>query len=50
MLCGYRSCHLVVWFKVARKPRCSGFIRDFKGKGLVVVMKGNNTASTPYLR
>ena len=47
---GYRSFHLVVWFRVIRKPRYIGFIRDFKVTRLVSVREGIITLSTPYLR
>jgi hypothetical protein len=33
---GRKTRHLVIGFRVARKPNCIGFIRDFKGKRLVV--------------
>jgi len=38
---------LVIWFRVVRKLRYTGFIRDSKGKGLVVAMQGINTSSNP---
>jgi len=47
---GCESHHLVVWFRVARKPKYTCFIIDSKGKGLIVARKGISTHSTPYLR
>jgi hypothetical protein len=47
---GHRSHHLIVWFKVARKPGCTGFIRDFKGKRLFMAKECINTSIAPYLR
>jgi len=47
---GCGSCHLVVWFRVAKKPECIDFIRDSKGKRLVMAREGISTPSTPYLR
>jgi hypothetical protein len=44
------SCYLVIWFKVIRKPEYIGFIKDFKGKELIVVGEGINTPNTLYLR
>jgi hypothetical protein len=44
------SRHLIVWFRVVKKPEYTGFIRDSKGKGLVMVREGINTFSAPYLR
>jgi hypothetical protein len=41
------SYYLVVWFRVVRRP---GFIRNFKGKRLIVARKGISTPITPYLR
>jgi hypothetical protein len=37
-------------FRVARKLGCIGFIRDSKGKELVVAREGISTPSASYLR
>jgi hypothetical protein len=42
--------HLVIWFRVARKPEYTGLIRNFKSKELVVVMEDISTPNVPYLR
>ena len=44
-----RNCHVVVWFRVARKPGYTGLIRDSKCKELVVAMEGINTPWALYL-
>ena len=47
---GRWSRHLVVFSRVARKLGCIGFIKDSKGKGLIVTKKDISTHSTAYLR
>ena len=47
---GSWSHYIVVWFKVARKPGCISFIKNYKGKGLVVTRKDISTPSVPYMR
>jgi len=41
---------LIVWFRVVKKLRYTDFIRDFKDKGLVMVIKSISTLNAPYLR
>jgi hypothetical protein len=48
VLDGEESYHIVVWFKLVKKSGCIDFIKDFKGKGLVVTKKDISTFSTPY--
>jgi hypothetical protein len=42
--------HLVVWSEIAKKLRYTGFIKDSKGKELVLAREGISTPKTPYLR
>jgi hypothetical protein len=44
---GSRSRHLVVWFRVAKKLRCTGQIKNPKGKGLVVVREDIRPVAYP---
>jgi hypothetical protein len=41
---GSRSCHIVIWFRVAVKPEYTGLIRDSKGKRLVVAKEDFHTS------
>ena len=50
MLGGLESRRLIIWFKVIKKLRYTGFIIDFKGKGLVMVREDISIPNTPYLR
>jgi hypothetical protein len=49
-LIGYWESPPSIWFRVTRKPRCTGLYQRFTGKGLVVVREGISTPNAPYLR